>query len=133
MGKEQFIMMKLKDSCYSNQLPLIEDNIVYCEIEYQRDRSSFAGMAFKITNKENDIVVRKSEEKIIKEVNKYEKIYMGCEQDYIDSIQEIFSSEKKDYGIEIFFLIYSDIRSSQIIFEKLIAAIHKNIAAISRL
>ena len=42
MGKEQFIMMKLKDSCYSNQLPSIEDNIVYCEIEYQRDRSSFA-------------------------------------------------------------------------------------------
>lgn len=30
MGKEQFIMMKLKDSCYSNQLPLIEDNIAYC-------------------------------------------------------------------------------------------------------
>ena len=83
MGKEQFIMMKLKDSCYSNQLPLIENNIVYCEIKYQRDRSSFAGMAFKITNIENDIVVRKFEEKIIKEVSKYEKIYIGCEQDYI--------------------------------------------------
>lgn len=133
MGKEQFIMMKLKDSCYSNQLPSIENNIVYCEIEYQRDRSSFAGMAFKITNMGNDIVVRKSEEKIIKEVSKYEKIYMGCEQDYIDSIQEIFFSEKKDYGIEIFFLIYSDIRSSQIIFEKLIEAVDKNVEAISGL
>lgn len=131
MGKEQFIMMKLKDSCYSNQLPSIEDNIVYCEIEYQRDRSSFAGMAFKITNVGNEIVLRKSEEKIVKEVSKYEKIYMGCEQDYIDSIQEIFSSEKKDYGIEIFFLIYSDIRSSQIIFEKLIEAVDKNVEYIS--
>lgn len=133
MGKEQFIMMKLKDSCYSNQLPLIENNIVYCEIKYQRDRSSFAGMAFKITNIENDIVVRKFEEKIIKEVSKYEKIYIGCEQDYIDSIQEIFSSEKTNYGIEIFFLIYSDIRSSRIIFEKLIEAVHKNLEAISKL
>ena len=133
MGKEQFIMMKLKDSCYSNQLPSIEDNIVYCEIEYQRDRSSFAGMAFKITNVGNEIGVRKSEEKIIKEVSKYEKKYMGCEQDYIDSIQEIFSSEKKDYGIEIFFLIYSDIRSSQIIFEKLIEAVDKNVEDISGL
>ena len=54
MGKEQFIMMKLKDSCYLSQLPPIDDNIVYCEIEYQRDRSSFAGMAFKITNMGND-------------------------------------------------------------------------------
>ena len=133
MGKEQFIMMKLKDSRYSNQLPSIEDNIAYCEIEYQRDRSSFAGMAFKITNIENNIVVRKSKEKIIKEVSKYEKIYMGCEQDYIDSIQEIFSSEKKDYGIEIFFLIYSDVRSSQIIFEKLMETVHKNIEDICRL
>lgn len=133
MGKEQFIMMKLKDSDYSNQMLSIEDNIVYCEIEYQRDRSSFAGIAFKITNMGNEIVVRKTEEKTIKRVSKYEKIYMGCEQDYIDSIQEKFSSEKKDYGVEIFFLIYSDIRSSQIIFEKLIEVVDKNVAAISGL
>ena len=76
MGKEQFIMMKLKDSDYSNQMLSIEDNIVYCEIEYQRDRSSFAGIAFKITNMGNEIVVRKTEEKTIKRVSKYEKIYM---------------------------------------------------------
>lgn len=133
MGREQFIMMKLKDSWYSNQLLQIDDDIVYCEIEYQRDRSSFAGMAFKITDMGNDIVVRKSEEKIIKDVSKYEKIYMGCEQDYIDSIQATFSSEKKEYGIDIFFLIYSDIRSSQIIFEKLIEAVDKNVEAINGL
>lgn len=27
--------------------------------------------------------------------------------------------EKREYGIEIFFLVYSDVRSSQIIFEEL--------------
>lgn len=123
-------MMKLKDSLYSKQLPKIDDNIIYCEIRYQRDRSSFAGMALKITNMKNDIVVRECGEKIIEYVSKYEKLYIGCEQDYIDSIQEIFSVEKKEYGLEIFFLIYSDIRSSQIIFERLMDVVDKNINAI---
>lgn len=130
MGTEPFTMMKLEDSLYSNQLQNIDDSIIYCEIRYQRDRSSFAGIALKITNMKNDIVVRECEEKSIQDVSKYEKLYIGCEQDYINSIQESFSSKKREYGVEIYFLIYSDIRSSQIIFEKLMEVVDKNVDAI---
>ena len=42
-------------------------------------------------------------------------------------MKEIFFSTKRDYGIDILFLIYSDIRSSQIIFEDIMREIDKNI------
>lgn len=39
-------------------------------IQYQRDRSSFAGAALKITNEKDVILVRQWEEKIIQDVSK---------------------------------------------------------------
>lgn len=130
MRKENFTVKKLIDSLYSNEIQKADDEVVYCEIQYQCDRSSFAGVALKITNEKDVILVRQCEEKNIQNVSKYEKVYMGCEQDYINSIKEIFSLEKREYGIEIFFLVYSDVRSSQIIFEELMKNVDKNIDTI---
>lgn len=120
------------DSLFINEIQEIDDEVIYCEVQYQRDRSSFAGMALKITNEKDIILVRQYEEKIIQDVNKYEKMYIGCEWDYINSVKEIFSLEKREYGIEIFFLVYSNVRSSQIIFEELMKNIDMNIDMIRR-
>ena len=117
---------------YSNELQKVDDEVIYCEIQYQRDRSSFAGVALKITNEKGVILVRQCGEKIIQDVSKYEKVYIDCEQDYINSVKKIFSLKKREYGIEIFFLVYSDVRSSQIIFEELMKNIDKNIDIIRR-
>lgn len=130
MRTENFTVKKLIDSLYSNEIQKVDEEVIYCEIRYQRDRSSFAGVALKITNDKDVILVRQCEEKIIQEVSKYEKVYMGCEQDYINSVKEIFSLEKREYGIEIFFLVYSDVRSSQIIFEELMKNVDKYIDTI---
>lgn len=90
MRTENFTVKKFIDSLYSNEIQKADDEVIYCEIQYQRDRSSFAGVALKITNDKNAILVRQCEEKIIQDVSKYEKLYMGCEQDYINSVKEVF-------------------------------------------
>lgn len=130
MNKENFTVKKLMDSLYRNEIQKPDDEVIYCEIQYQRDRSSFAGVVLKITNEKDVILVRQYKEKIIQDVNKYEKIYIGYEPDYINSVKEIFSLEKREYGIEIFFLVYSDVRSSQIIFEELMKNVNKYINTI---
>lgn len=58
MGTENFTVKKITDSLYSNEIQKIDDEVIYCEIQYQRDRSSFAGMALKITNEKDVILVR---------------------------------------------------------------------------
>ena len=54
-------------------------------------------------------------------------MYVGCDPFYIDYIKEVFLSEKREYGLEILFLVYSDVRSSQKIFEELINNIDQNV------
>lgn len=134
MCKEKFRIMKLIDidTIYKCEIPEVDDGIMYFEIQYQRDRSSFAGVALKLTNNVGEFAVRKCEEKIIQKVGKFEKLYIGCEQDYIDSMRQVFSLEERGYGIEIVFLVYLDVRSSQIIFEYLMKNIDKNIDTITK-
>lgn len=127
MRTENFTVNKLIDSLYGNEIQKADDEAIYCEMQYQRDRSSFAGVALKITNERDTIRARQCEEKIIQDVSKYEKVYIGCEQDYINSVKEIFSLEKREYGIEIIFLVYSNVCSSQIIFEELMRNVDKYI------
>lgn len=127
MGKEKFNVIRLVDSLYRDEIQKADDEVVYCEIQFRRDRSSFAGVALKITSEKSGIIVRQCKEKIIQDVSKYEKIYIGYEQDYIDYIMKFFSSEKREYGMEIFFLVYSNVRSSQIVFEELMKNVDKNI------
>lgn len=127
MKEENFTVTNLKDSSYGNAIQNVDSEVIYCELQYQRDRSSFAGMALKVTNKKNGIVVRGCQEKIVQDVSKYEKLYIGCDDDYVDSIKDIFSLEERAYGIDVVFLVYSDVRSSQIIFEELMKNVDKNI------
>lgn len=118
---------KLTDLLYGYKMQNVDNEAIYCEIRYQRDRSSFAGIAFEITSEKGVITVKECEERMVQDISKYEKLYMGCEQDYIDAVKDIFSLEKKEYGIKILFLLYSDVCSSQIIFEELIKSVDKNI------
>lgn len=133
MKEENFTVTKLRDSSYGNVIQNADSEIIYCEIQYQRDRSSFAGMALKVTSEKNCIVVRGGQQKIVQDVSKYEKLYIGCEDDYVDSIKDIFSLEERTYGIDVFFLVYSDVRSSQIIFEELMMNVDKNIDKMRRM
>ena len=121
------LLSNTEEECY------VDDNIVYCEMKFKRDRSSYAGMAFKIIDKKNTFLIRKSREKIVQEVSPYEKIFKGCEQDYVDSVKEIYLSEDREYGIDIYFLIYSDVRSSQIIFEELMKNVNEHIDEIKNI
>lgn len=130
MKEKNFTVTKLNDSPYGKVIPNLDSKTVYCEIQYQRDRSSFAGIALKVTNGVNNVVVRECKEKYVQSLGKYEKLYIGCENVYVDSIKEIFFLEKRTYGIEIVFLIYSDIRSSQNIFEELMKIVDQNIESI---
>lgn len=133
MKVENFKVTKLMDSLYGNVLQNIDDEAIYCEIQLQRDRSSFAGIALNITKEKNGVVVKECQERVIEKISEYEKLYIGCEQDYIDSIKEIYSLEEREYGIHVLFLVYSDVRSSQIIFEELMKKVDKNIEKITEM
>ena len=129
MGIKNFEIMKIEDIPY-NDLFKNEIKGQYCEIKYKRDKSSFAGVAFNIIQGKNIFMVDNCSEKVVCEINKYEKLYMGIELDYINSLKDIYELSERDYGIEIKFLVYSDLRSSRIIFEELMQRIDENIIVI---
>lgn len=118
---------KIVDTIYKNEINQTDDGAIYCELQYQRDRSSFGGITLKITNKKNELEIRNCEEKIFQNISKFENLYLGCDEDYVEAIKEFFLLETRDYGLEILFLVYSDVRSSQKIFEELINNINDNI------
>ena len=43
--------IKFPKSLYSGVVQKVDDKVIYCGMQYQRGRSSFAGAALKITNK----------------------------------------------------------------------------------
>lgn len=99
------------------------DNLQYAEIEFQRDRSSFAGIGFIVNTNKGTFEYKDVEEKIIKKISKYDNLRIGMEQYYIKKIKDTFLLEEKCYGVEIVFLIYSDVRSSEMIFSQLMREI----------
>lgn len=127
MKEENLSVIKLKDSLYGNVIQKSDEEVIYCELSYQRDRSSFAGAALKVTNEKNAIVIRECQEIIVEEVSKYEKLYIGCDENYVNALKELFYSQERAYGIDVLFFVYSDVRSSQIIFEELMQQVNKNI------
>lgn len=133
MDIEKLKIVKLIDSLYQNEISQSDAEAIYCEIQYKRDKSSFAGIAFKLINEANILMTTKYKEKIVERVSQYENIYIGYDRDYIECIIGKFSLEIKDYGIEILFLVYSDVRSSQIVFEELMEEIKNNIESIKEL
>ena len=123
MNIENFKVIKLKELPYKNEVLESDDKIMYGEIQYKRDRSSFAGMAFRLVDEANTFVVKECKEYVVQNISKYEKVYIGCEKSYLEAIREKCFLKTKDYGIEIVFLVYSDVRSSQIIFKELMEGI----------
>ena len=59
---ENLTIEKLSNSIFSSIMQDVDNDAIYCEIQYKRDRSSFAGMAFKL-NESNVVTVRACEEK----------------------------------------------------------------------
>lgn len=102
------------------------ENAMYCEIKYNRDRSSFAGIAFEITEGRG-ITCSCIEEIEFKKVSRYEKIYVGIEEDYYKMISQMYYEKEMNIGLNILFLVYSDVRSSQVIFGKLMEWLIDNI------
>ena len=126
-------VMKIGNSFLSNEVQNDDKNAVYCEMKYKRDRSSYAGIVFKLINDNNDIIIRETEEKLIQNICIYEKIYIGSAVDYVKAIQRVFNNGEKKYGLEVLFLVYSDIRSSQVIFEELMKNIIDNADELKKL
>ena len=53
MKKDNLLIKKLRESQYRDIIKLLDEESVYCELEYLRDRSSFAGVALKISSDKN--------------------------------------------------------------------------------
>ena len=98
----------------------------YAEIKYDRDKSSFAGIAYKITD-DKSLSFDNREEVEIKVVNKFERLFYGMEESYCNSIKKTYDSSNTKKGLNILFLVYSDVRSCQTIFEELTEYICNNI------
>lgn len=116
-------LVNILETPYKNLVD--ESDVMYCEIELKRDRSSFAGIAFKIVE-DGEITCMEIEESIYKDISKYEKLYIGIDKDYYTSVCHVYNKKNLQRGIKVFFLVYSDIRSSQIIFMKLMEWICDN-------
>ena len=130
MNDKGLSIVKLKDSVYGNVVDIDSENAVYCELRYQRDRSSFAGVALKVSGNNNVFNYIEIPEMVVEELNKYENVYIGCNEEYIKSVEDVFYSKTREYGIDVLFLVYSEVRSSQMIFEELMKSVVENIEGI---
>lgn len=115
---------RLEKTLYKNVIN--NENAIYCEIRYTRDRSSFAGIAFEIKDKFG-ISCLDIKEREFKKVNKYERLYIGMDKKYYKSLVEIYDAKRLHIGIHILFLVYSDVRSSQMAFKYLMEWLSNNI------
>ncbi len=66
-------------------------------------------------------------EKEFKEVSKFEKLYIGMDEEYYESLVQIYDAKKLNIGIHVLFLVYSDVRSSQMVFKILMKWLSKNL------
>ncbi len=97
---------KITDLPYRDKLPQIDNDAIYCEIQYKRDRSSFAGMAFKFIDKENVLKSNFVEEKVIQIVSKYENLCVGSDLQYLECIERFFLSKKGIWNRNSIFAIF---------------------------
>ena len=115
---------KLEKTPYKSVID--NENAMYCEVRYTRDKSSFAGFAFEITD-ECGITCSDIKEKEFKEVSKFEKLYIGMDEKYYESIVQIYDAKKLNKGIHVLFLVYSDVCSSQMVFKILMEWLSDNL------
>ena len=114
----EFRVVNVKDTSYYDECK--SENALYCELKYKRDCCSFAAMVFEFTEDSIEATYdNKRIERVITSIGKYDNLRIGCDETYINSIVDKYSESKPSVGIKIHFLIYSDVRSCQIIFERL--------------
>lgn len=111
-----FEFKRLLDTNYKSVVH--NENARYCEFSAKRDRSSLAGIAYEVIG-ENELFFSDIDEHLFLEINEHENIYTGLDDDYCDSLKEIYARFGCQTGIKILFLVYSDVKSSQMAFESL--------------
>ncbi|THF74059.1 hypothetical protein [Cohnella fermenti] len=131
---KELTLVSLGSLMFSNVNLPIERDGYYFELQLKRDKSSFAGVGFRVVRdnkKENKIIKSynyEKEEYVLETRGKYEKILFGMEIDYLQSIEKVLSTTEKNYGLEVFFLVYSDVRSSPKVFEELMQSLDERIS-----
>ena len=112
-------IMQLKESSYSE---FFEDNdLRCCEYKAIRDRASFGGVIYRVTD-ETGISFRNIDEFVITDEGVNGKLRLGFEESYIDALLSAYNSCNLDFGIEVYGLVYSDVKSSPIVFENIMNA-----------
>lgn len=120
INPENVNILRLKDWRYADKITSeIDSETKYIEISLKRDRSSFAGISYKLTRGKTLIFAEDTmEEYIIEKINKYDNYNVGLDVDYKDAITKEYEKNGNNIGIEIIFLVYSDVKSSPQIFEQ---------------
>lgn len=72
MKKENFNITNFCNWVYANLFPHMNCDVKCCELQYQRDRASFAGIVLKVTDNKNVIEIRECQEKMVQDINKPE-------------------------------------------------------------
>ena len=118
----EFKLVNVKDTSYYDECKA--EQALYCELRYRSHASNFAAMVFEYTEENRDIMYDpKYIERIIVSKDKYDNLRIGCDDAYIKYIVDKYNELNPPVGIKIHFLVYSDVGSSQKIFEKLIELI----------
>ncbi|MBQ8949951.1 MAG: hypothetical protein IJ065_02160 [Eubacterium sp.] len=118
----KFKFENIKETSYYDKCSA--ENALYCELSYKRHASSFAGMVFEFIDVNSKVTYNSSfDEQILKNIDRYDNLRIGCDDVYIKSITDKYRELNPSIGIKIHFLVYSDVRSSQMIFERLIELI----------
>ena len=113
-----FQIVNVKYSPYSDECD--SKQALYCELTYRRDISNFAGVVFEFLDDSNEIVYDdRFCVKNISNINVYNNIRIGFEEEYIDSFIDEYKKMNPLKGIRIQFLVYTDVGSSQVVFERL--------------
>ena len=114
----EFKIINLKDTPYYEDCE--SENALYCELSYKRHAGSFAAMVFEFTDDGRAVTYNCNYvERIITEIDKYDNLRIGCDDEYIKSIVEKYNQLNHPIGIKIHYLLYTDLRSNRILFERL--------------
>ena len=109
----------LKDTPYSSYFS--QPDLQYCEYKAVRDRSSFGGVIYKKTDKPG-IEIIDCDDTVLADEGSNGKLRLGFEESYIDALLSVYNSCNFDFGIEVYGLVYSDVKSSPIVFESIMKA-----------
>ena len=109
----------LKDTPYSSYFS--QPDLQYCEYKAVRDRSSFGGVIYKKTDMPG-IEIIDCDETVLADEGANGKLRLGFEASYLETLMSVYNSSNLDFGIGVYGLVYSDVKSSPIVFENIMKA-----------